>query len=160
MMLGPLFWLAASTTLCSAYESAAGGAGLVKIRQLDIQHAHPVKVHGDPGKTSPIHRTKPSRKPFVTLRNGQLVLDDPKGTPFRFASMNAPELLTGEPFEVEDTMKTVAGFGRAVTRTYTLTINGTGPSANTVAHINCWDEKKGDWEYQEGMFRKVSLRWM
>jgi hypothetical protein len=62
---------------------------------------------------------------FITARDSSLWL----GTrPYRFASLNAPELLDGDvngQFEWEDTMETFAaegGFSRAVTRTYTLRV--------------------------------------
>lgn len=80
------------------------------------------------------------------------------GTPFNFASMNAPELLDGHDFETEDTMRTLAGFGRRITRTYTLKIKGTSPYLQGPGHINGWDEQAGDWIYDEDMFVKVSLR--
>lgn len=97
---------------------------------------------------------KPPGRPFVVVRNGQLELDD--GTPFRFASLNAPELLDNHEFEVEDTMRTLAGFGRRVTRTYTLKIKGTSPHFGDVGHINGWDHTRGDWMYDENKFQKVS----
>ena len=60
---------------------------------------------------------------FVTARDGSLFLD---GQPFRFASLNAPELLDGDvngPFEWRDTMQSLGmGFARSVTRTYTLRV--------------------------------------
>lgn len=62
---------------------------------------------------------------FVTARDGSLFLDN---EPFRFASLNAPELLDGDvngPFEWRDTMQSLGApgaFARAVTRTYTLRV--------------------------------------
>lgn len=109
----------------------------------------PVPHHTRPGAAPPAH----AGKPFVTVQNGKLVLED--GTPFRFASLNAPELLDGHEFEVEDTMRTLAGFGRRVTRTYTLKIKGTSPHFGDAGHINGWDSIKGDWIYDEGKWQKV-----
>lgn len=64
---------------------------------------------------------------FVQRQGSQLVLD---GQPFRFASLNAPELLDGDcnqKFEVSDTMQTFgmrgAFGGVPVTRTYTLRVS-------------------------------------
>lgn len=99
------------------------------------------------------HLLSPKR-PFVTARHGRLQLED--GTPFRFASLNAPELFQNTAFEVEDTMRTMKGFGRAVTRTYTLRMHGTSPYANEYEpHIVEYDRKKQDWVYREDQFRQV-----
>ena len=95
----------------------------------------------------------PSGRPFVVVSRGQLALED--GTPFRFAGLNAPELLDGHAFEVEDTFRTLLGFGRRVTRSYTLKIRGTSPHFGDAGHINGWDAQKGDWMYDEGCFVKV-----
>jgi hypothetical protein len=95
----------------------------------------------------------PSGRPFVTVRNGMLELED--GTPFRFAALNAPELLDNHEFEVEDTMRTLAGFGRRVTRTYTLKTQGTSPHFGGPGHFQGWDSAKGDWIYHEPSFQKV-----
>lgn len=109
------------------------------------------------------------RHSFVQLRNSSLWLGS---SPFRFASLNSPELLDGDvnaEFEVEDTMQSIAmGFGRAVTRTYTLRIKSVNsgctsiPLANLTpstpcrsgrvarGHINGWNASWGDWEWDEG----------
>lgn len=107
-----------------------------------------------PHHSRPAASPTPGGKPFVTLWKGQLVLED--GTPFRFASLNAPELLDGHEFEVEDTMRTLAGFGRRVTRTYTLKIKGTSPHFGDAGHITGWDHARGDWIYDEAKWQKVS----
>lgn len=96
----------------------------------------------------------PGNKPFVVVRNARLELED--GVPFRFASLNAPELLDGHEFEVEDTMRTMAGLGRKVTRTYTLKVKGTSPHFGDAGHINGWDVQRGDWMYDEAKFIKVA----
>lgn len=63
---------------------------------------------------------------FVDRRGSDLIL---AGDRFRFASLNAPELLDGDvngPFEVRDTFASLAAenaFGTAVTRTYTLRVS-------------------------------------
>jgi len=62
---------------------------------------------------------------FVERRGSELFLN---GAKFRFASLNAPELLDGDcngEFEVRDTFAALAAegaFGTAVTRTYTLRV--------------------------------------
>ena len=108
------------------------------------------------------HNTRPANphtsvasneRSFVVVRNGKLELEN--GTSFRFASLNAPELLDGHDFETEDTMRTLSGLGRRVTRTYTLKIKGTSPHFGDAGHINGWDSQTGDWIYDEGKFRKV-----
>ena len=102
----------------------------------------------------PIPVVNASGKAYVVARNGQLMLED--GTPFRFASMNAPDLLNGEDFEIEDTMRTLAGFGRKVTRTYTLEIEGTSAYlGGRPGHIKGWDAVNGNWIYDENRFKQV-----
>ena len=108
---------------------------------------HATRPGGAPASSAP------SDRPFVVVSRGQLALED--GTPFRFAGLNAPELLDGHDFEVEDTFRTLLGFGRRVTRSYTLKIRGTSPHFGDVGHINGWDAQKGDWMYDEGCFVKV-----
>lgn len=68
---------------------------------------------------------------FITRCGDQLCLD---GKAFRFVSFNAPELSMREnpywdveaPFDQEDIIRTIAEFGGRVTRTYVLSIAGTG----------------------------------
>lgn len=79
------------------------------------------------------------------------------GRPYRFASLNAPELLTGHEWEAEDTMRTLRAFGRPVTRTYTLTIKGTSPFFGSGEHISGWDAERQDWIFNEASFKKVSF---
>lgn len=90
---------------------------------------------------------------FAVIHNGALELAD--GTPFRFASLNAPELLDGDEFEVEDTFRTLAGFGRRVTRCYTLKVSGTSPHLGDGGHVRGWDAQGQDWIYHEPEFVKV-----
>lgn len=150
-------WLTFFATLYVAYRLLLDSAMGVKDMLAKLQpkqdaigqHRQPPPI---PHDTRP-RPAKPDGRPFVVLRDSQLFLDD--GTPFRFASMNAPELLDGHPFEVEDTMRTLAGFGRRVARTYTLRIKGTSPHFGDAGHINGWDNQKGDWIYDEGSFQKV-----
>lgn len=105
--------------------------------------------HGRHGRGSRKHR-----RSHITRKDGRLISD---GKTFRFASLNAPDLVSGDDdFEVEDTMRTLAELGAAVTRTYTLSILGTSPHlAQEKAHIRGWDARKRDWIYDEGMFKKV-----
>lgn len=73
---------------------------------------------------------------FVERRGSELIL---AGNRFRFASLNAPELLDGDvngPFEVRDTFASLAAenaFGTAVTRTYTLRVRVDFVSAFSVS---------------------------
>lgn len=92
------------------------------------------------------------RGSFVTMRNGNLELE--KQT-FRFTGLNAPEILVLDDFEVGDIMQTFLSFGRRATRTYTLQVKGTSPDPNLKPHIFGWDARKGDWIYDENMFRRV-----
>ncbi len=94
-----------------------------------------------------------ANKPFVVVKDGQLMLED--GTPFRFASLNAPDLFLNDDFEIEDTMRTLTGFGRRVTRTYTLQIEGTCAYLTQPGHIAGWDSQKGDWIYNEARWQQV-----
>lgn len=107
---------------------------------------------GNDGNTVP-RPGESSGKSFVVARNGNLQLED--GTPFRFASLNAPELLGGHEFEVEDTMRTLQGFGRRVTRSYTLSIAGTSPHVGDAVHVRGWDVSRRNWVYNEEQFKKV-----
>lgn len=109
-------------------------------------------------KTKICTSIKRGYRPFVIMRDGKMVLED--GTPFRFASFNAPDLLANnDNFEVEDTMRTIGGLGRGVARTYTLAVKGTSPHLGTGAHITGWDKDKNDWIYNEAMFQKVCRRY-
>ncbi|GAA5945121.1 uncharacterized protein JCM15063_006526 [Sporobolomyces koalae] len=95
---------------------------------------------------------------FVQRQGSQLVLD---GQPFRFASLNAPELLDGEcnqQFEVIDTMET---FGKAgafggvpVTRTYTLRLKSQNIARG---HINGWNREWNDWEWDSDRMREMDF---
>jgi hypothetical protein len=140
------------------FSSAMGVRDMLSKLQGDSQKPFkapppPIPHATRPGAAAPSSGNAPSGKPFVTVQRGQLVLED--GTPFRFASLNAPELLDGHEFEVEDTMRTLAGFGRRVTRTYTLKIEGTSPHFGDAGHINGWDHARGDWIYDESKWQKV-----
>lgn len=97
---------------------------------------------------------KNRKRQFIVVRNAQLEYQD--GTPFRFASFNAPELLEGgiDHFEVEDTFRTLDGLARCVTRTYTLAVKGT-PLLWFGPHILGWDKRRNDWIYNETMFQRV-----
>lgn len=160
-----ILWLSFFATLYITYrlllDSAMGVQDMLAKLKASKQEVIGGSTGGSQRQPPPIpHGTrpkpgKPAGRPFVVLRDGLLALDD--GTPFRFASLNAPELLDGHPFEVEDTMRTLAGFGRRVTRTYTLKIKGTSPHFGDAGHINGWDHQKGDWIYDEGPFKKVKL---
>ncbi|KAL8293149.1 hypothetical protein RQP46_000843 [Phenoliferia psychrophenolica] len=84
-----------------------------------------------------------SKDSFVVRKDGGLFVDD---IPWRFQSFNAPELLDGDEcgsFEIKDTMQTLAlGFGRPVTRTYTLRIKSGRIGRG---HINGWNNEWKDW---------------
>ncbi|BGP13851.1 hypothetical protein JCM10213v2_001789 [Rhodosporidiobolus nylandii] len=94
---------------------------------------------------------------FVERRGSQLFL---AGRPFRFASLNAPELLDGDvngPFEVKDTFAALAaenGFGTAVTRTYTLRIKSKNIGRG---HINGWSTEWNDWMWDSGRLAEFDL---
>ena len=132
-------------------------------RKADAKVPPAVPWHSRPPTSTPsagnasveqsAQKLPPADRPFVVVRDGQLQLDN--GVPFRFASMNAPELLECHEFEVEDTMRTLTGFGRRVTRTYTLRIKGTSRYVGDAVHIEGWDAQKQDWIYSESQFRKV-----
>ena len=51
-------------------------------------------------------------------------------------------------------MRSVAHFGAPVTRMYTLTVSSIYVS-EADAHINGWDAVKGDWKYNEAVWRKT-----
>ncbi|SGZ22361.1 BQ5605_C022g09479 [Microbotryum silenes-dioicae] len=95
------------------------------------------------------------RDQFVRVHKGQLVL---AGHPFRFAGLNAPELLDGNvngPFEIEHTFRTLSmrgSFARAVTRTYTLQINSKNIGRG---HIKSWHREWKDWEWDEGRLKEI-----
>ncbi|SCV68987.1 BQ2448_2007 [Microbotryum intermedium] len=81
---------------------------------------------GDQGKGGSGWTSVNPRDEFVHVHKGQLAL---AGHSFRFAGLNAPELLDGNvngPFEIEHTFQTLSmqgSFARAVTRTYTLQVS-------------------------------------
>lgn len=144
--------------------------------------AHSQPVNTAPRKESSkneIAMSDGAHSSFVQARNGSLWLE---GRPYCFASLNSPELLDGDvnqEFEVDDTMQSIAmGFGRPVTRTYTLRIKsvyfsspfrsmaisrlhgdlyGQSDAARCDrsgrvgrGHINGWNASWGDWEWDEG----------
>ncbi|KAA1074170.1 hypothetical protein PGT21_007030 [Puccinia graminis f. sp. tritici] len=75
------------------------------------------------------------------------------GEVVRFASLCAPDLFDSEGFEKEDTMRTIAQFGKwPVTRTYTLKVKSTRISRG---HINGWDPDVEDFLYDEDMFVSI-----
>lgn len=154
-----ILWLSSLATLYIAYHLLLDSAMGVKDMLAKLQQSKQEVIGGSQRQPPPIpHDTKPkpakpAGRPYIVVRDGLLALDD--GTPFRFAALNAPELLDGHAFEVEDTMRTLAGFGRRATRTYTLKIKGTSPHFGDAGHISGWDRQKGDWIYDEGPFKKV-----
>ncbi|GJN88588.1 hypothetical protein Rhopal_001554-T1 [Rhodotorula paludigena] len=94
---------------------------------------------------------------FVERRGSDLFL---AGERFRFASLNAPELLDGDvngPFEVRDTLQALAAegaFGTAVTRTYTLRIKSKNIGRG---HINGWSAEWNDWMWDDGRLEEMDL---
>ncbi|GAA5968157.1 hypothetical protein JCM11641_003752 [Rhodosporidiobolus odoratus] len=94
---------------------------------------------------------------FVERRGSQLFLS---GQRFRFASLNAPELLDGDvngEFEVEDTFAALAaqgGFATAVTRTYTLRIKSKNIGRG---HINGWSSEWNDWMWDSGRLKEMDF---
>lgn len=80
----------------------------------------------------------PPTDQFVERRGSDLYL---AGQKFRFASLNAPELLDGDvngPFEVRDTFAALAAegaFGTAVTRTYTLRVRRAEPLTSACGEL-------------------------
>ncbi|GAA6044812.1 hypothetical protein NBRC10513_004659 [Rhodotorula toruloides] len=94
---------------------------------------------------------------FVERRGSDLYLG---GQKFRFASLNAPELLDGDvngPFEVRDTFAALAAegaFGTAVTRTYTLRIKSKNIGRG---HINGWSNQWNDWMWDTGRLKEMDL---
>lgn len=85
-------------------------------------------------------------------RTAQLEVEG-TGEVVRFASLCAPELFDNEGFEKEDTMRTIAEFGKwPVTRTYTLKIKSFRISKG---HINGWNRETDDFLYDEDMFRSI-----
>lgn len=83
---------------------------------------------------------------------GQLEVEG-TGEVVRFASLCAPDLFDNEGFEKEDTMRTIAQFGKwPVTRTYTLKVKSTRISRG---HINGWHPEQEDFIYDEDMFVSI-----
>ncbi|KZO95163.1 glycoside hydrolase family 5 protein [Calocera viscosa TUFC12733] len=90
---------------------------------------------------------------FIHPSGGHLY--DGLGNLWDFATFNSPHLLTCEPFEVDDTMRTLAaGFARPVTRTYVLQVTSINIDASD-AHIVSWDNTTMDWVYNEAMFQQM-----
>lgn len=104
---------------------------------------------------APAHLSRADQ--FVERRGSELIL---AGNRFRFASLNAPELLDGDvngPFEVRDTFASLAAenaFGTAVTRTYTLRIKS--PNIGR-GHINGWHSEWNDWMWDEDRMKEMDL---
>ncbi|KIJ64316.1 glycoside hydrolase family 5 protein [Hydnomerulius pinastri MD-312] len=94
---------------------------------------------------------KPTEKQtgFVSARNGTLYTDD--GKPYTFATFNSPHLLSCSEFEAEDTMRTLRGFARPVSRTYVQSVASINVSPQD-ANIQGWDSITGDWVYNEAAY--------
>jgi hypothetical protein len=85
---------------------------------------------------------------FITAKNGKLYLDDVDWT---FATFNNPDIIKSEKFEIDDALSTMVGFGRPVTRVYTLGVASINVPAEQ-AFVTGWSSEEDDWEYNEDMF--------
>ncbi|GAA5863738.1 hypothetical protein JCM1840_005748 [Sporobolomyces johnsonii] len=122
--------------------------------------AHPQDHSADPSSNMTSSAPSPHAShadSFVQRQGSTLTLD---GQPYRFASLNAPELLDGDcngPFEVADTFQSLAkegAFGAAVTRTYTLRIKSKNIGRG---HINGWSNEWNDWMWDSGRLQEMDL---
>ncbi|ORY72563.1 glycoside hydrolase superfamily [Leucosporidium creatinivorum] len=123
-----------------------------KVNDLQAGNSAPTPQQQQPLASS--SSSNPS-SPFIVARNGSLFLGN---TPYRFAGLNAPELLDGDvngPFEYANTFQSLSApgaFSRAVTRTYTLRIKSKNVGRG---HINGWNSGWGDWEWDEERLKEI-----
>ncbi|KAH8917751.1 glycoside hydrolase family 5 protein [Atractiella rhizophila] len=100
--------------------------------------------------------SRPMSRSFVKItQKGELYVETPEGGKkwFRFATLNSPELIDShEPFEQLDTLRTFLGFGRPVTRCYTLT---TKSRNKDIAHVMGWDWDRNVWKLDEGEMKMI-----
>ncbi|KAK4058580.1 hypothetical protein OIO90_000024 [Microbotryomycetes sp. JL221] len=107
--------------------------------------------------TSSSQSTSATARGFVTRRGKQLILDD---KPFKFVSLNAPELLDDDVnghFEIQHTMQSLSAqnsFSTSVTRTYTLRIKSQNIQRG---HINGWSSEWNDWIWDEQSLKQFDL---
>ncbi|EFP81684.2 uncharacterized protein PGTG_07933 [Puccinia graminis f. sp. tritici CRL 75-36-700-3] len=129
----------------SSPQYLIGGRGVPDGRQMLRPSPHPASSSGGAAN---------NRGRFI-IRNPATAQLEVEGTGevVRFASLCAPDLFDNEGFEKEDTMRTIAQFGKwPVTRTYTLKVKSTRISRG---HINGWDPELEDFLYDEDMFVSI-----
>lgn len=85
---------------------------------------------------------------FMTTINGKLYLD---GVDWTFATFNNPDIIKAGKFEIDDALSTMVGFGRPVTRVYTLGVASINVAPEK-AFVTGWSSDDDDWEYNEDMF--------
>jgi len=88
---------------------------------------------------------------YVVAKAGKLYLD---GVDWTFATFNNPDIIKSTPFQIDDALSTMVGFGRPVTRVYTLGVSSINVP-DDMAFVTGWSSQKNDWEYNEEMFKKL-----
>ncbi|PLW15315.1 hypothetical protein PCANC_11296 [Puccinia coronata f. sp. avenae] len=82
-----------------------------------------------------------------------------RGALFDFRAFNTPTLFQRSDFEVGDLLKTIAGFGTPVTRTYTLQVANDkfewGNIPPSEAHVIGWNRSSNDWKYNETVWKQM-----
>jgi len=85
---------------------------------------------------------------FIVAKDGRLQLD---GLDWTFATFNNPDIITSTKFEIDDALSTMVGFGRPVTRVYTLGVSSVNVPPER-AFVTGWSSENNDWVYNEDMF--------
>jgi len=88
---------------------------------------------------------------FVLAKDGRLSLD---GLDWTFTTFNNPDIIKSTTFEIDDALSTMVGFGRPVTRVYTLGVASINVPPEQ-AFVTGWSSQNNDWEYNEEMFKML-----
>lgn len=88
---------------------------------------------------------------FVVANNGKLALD---GVDWTFSTFNNPDIIKSTKFEIDDALSTMVGFGRPVTRVYTLGVASINVPPEQ-AFVTGWSSEENNWEYNEEMFKML-----
>lgn len=88
---------------------------------------------------------------YVQAVSGKLTRD---GADWTFTTFNNPDIIKAGKFEIDDALSTMVGFGRPVTRVYTLGVTSVNVP-DEQAFVTGWSTEANDWEYNEEMFKML-----
>ena len=88
---------------------------------------------------------------YIQVVDGKLQLD---GADWTFTTFNNPDIIKAGKFEIDDALSTMVGFGRPVTRVYTLGVTSV-KVPDEQAFVTGWSSEDDDWVYNEEMFKML-----